>query len=117
MYIASYPPGSVGVTKAAKEIGLKPKLFGGTMVGLQYAAFLKNLGPMLNGMVNYDFWVPESTLDFPGIVEFLKKYQARAPKEKLDPLGHYLPPFAYSYVQILGPGHRSHEELRPKDRR
>ena len=102
VYIASYPPGSVGTTKAAKEIGLKPKLFGGTMVGLQYAAFLTNLGPMLNGIVNYDFWVPESTLDFPGIEEFLKKYQALAPKEKLDPLGHYLPPFAYAYVQILG---------------
>jgi branched-chain amino acid transport system substrate-binding protein len=78
VYVGSYPPGSVGITRAAHEVGLKPKLFGGGMVGLQYAAFLGKLGPMLNGIVNYDFWVPEPTLNFPGIDEFLKKYQARA---------------------------------------
>ena len=60
---------------AANELGLKTKLFGGGMVGLQFAAIQKNLGPLLNGIVNYDFWVPEPTLNFPGIQEFLTKYQ------------------------------------------
>ena len=33
----SYPPDSVGMVRAANEIGLKTKMFGGGLVGLQYA--------------------------------------------------------------------------------
>jgi branched-chain amino acid transport system substrate-binding protein len=102
VFVASYPPGSVGITRAAHEVGLRPKLFGGGMVGLQYAAILTRLGPLLNGIVNYDFWVPEPTLTFPGIEAFLKKYQQRAAPEGVDPLGHYLPPWAYAYLEVLG---------------
>ncbi len=102
VFVASYPPDSVGMVRAAHEVGLKPKLFGGGMVGLQFATFLTNLGPKLNGIVNYDFWVPEPTLNFPGINEFLKKYQAQAEKAGVDPLGHYLPPWAYANLQVLG---------------
>jgi len=100
--VYSYPPDSSGMVLAAHEVGLTPKIFGGGMVGLQFAAFLTKLGPKLNGIVNYDFWVPEPTLKFLGIDEFLKKYQARAEKEGVDPLGYYLPPWAYAYLQILG---------------
>ena len=46
--------------------------------------------------------VGEPTLDFPGIQAFLAKYQERAAGEGVDPLGHYLPPFAYAYMQVLG---------------
>jgi len=102
VYIGSYPPDSTGMVKAANELGLKTKLFGGGMVGLQFAAIQKNLGPMLNGIVNYDFWVPAPTLNFPGIEAFLKKYQEKAAGAGVDPLGHYLPPFAYAYLQVLG---------------
>jgi len=102
VYIGSYPHGSVGLVKAANELGLKAKMFGGGMVGLQFAAIQKNLGPMLNNIVNYDFWVPEPTLNFEGVEAFLKKYQAAAKGKKVDPLGHYLPPYAYAYLQILG---------------
>lgn len=102
VYVGSYPPDSVGMVKAANEVGLKPKLFGGGMVGLQFASIQKNLGPLLNGIVNYDFWVPESTLDFPGVKEFLAKYQEAAKGKGVDPYGHYLPPFAYAYLQVLG---------------
>jgi branched-chain amino acid transport system substrate-binding protein len=102
VYVASYPPDSVGMVKAANELGLKTKLFGGGMVGLQFAAIQKNLGPMLNGIVNYDFWVPAPTLNFPGIDAFLTKYQAKAGPAGVDPLGHYLPPWAYAYMQVLG---------------
>jgi branched-chain amino acid transport system substrate-binding protein len=101
VYIASYPPQSVGMVKALHEVGLKAKMLGGCMVGLQFAAIQKNLGPLMNGIVNYDFWVPEPTLNFPGIEEFLKKYQVAAAKDKgVDPLGHYLPPYAYAYLQV-----------------
>ena len=34
--------------------------------------------------------------------EFLTKYQAKAPSEGVDPLGWYLPPFAYANLQVLG---------------
>lgn len=102
VYVASYPPDSVGMVKAAHEVGLKTKMFGGGMVGLQFAAIQKNLGPLLDNIVNYDFWVPAPTLNFPGINEFLKKYQQDAKGKGVDPLGHYLPPFAYAYMQVLG---------------
>jgi branched-chain amino acid transport system substrate-binding protein len=41
-------------------------------------------------------------MQFPGIMDFLKKYQAKAPDEGVDPLGWYLPPFAYANLQVLG---------------
>ena len=102
VFVASYPPDSVGMVKAANEVGLKAKMFGGGMVGLQFAAIQKNLGPLLNGIVNYDFWVPEPTLDFPGVKEFLAKYQEAAKGKGVDPYGHYLPPYAYAYLEVLG---------------
>jgi branched-chain amino acid transport system substrate-binding protein len=102
VYVASYPPDSVGMVRAAHEIGLQPKIFGGGMVGLQFTTFMTSLGPMLNGIVNYDFWAPEQTMMFPGIKEFFAEYQKRAKEAGVDPLGYYLPPYAYSAAQILG---------------
>jgi len=97
----SYPPDAVGMVRAANEIGLKAKIFGGGLVGLQYAAIKQQLGAQLNGIINFDFWEPAKTLNFPGVEEFLKKYQARAGSEGVDPLGYYLPPFAYANLQVL----------------
>ena len=102
VFVGSYPPDSVGMVKAANEVGLKAKVFGGGMVGLQFAGIQKNLGPLLNNIVNYDFWVPESTLNFPGVKEFLAKYREGAKGKGVDPYGHYLPPYAYAYLQVLG---------------
>jgi hypothetical protein len=39
---------------------------------------------------------------YPGVMDFVKKYQARAPAEGVALLGHFLPPFAYTELQILG---------------
>ena len=97
----SYPPDATGMVRAANEVGLKAKLFGGGLVGLQYSTIRQQLGSQLNGIVNYDFWQPAPTLQFPGIEEFLKKYQARAGAEGVDPLGYYLPPFAYANLQVM----------------
>jgi branched-chain amino acid transport system substrate-binding protein len=102
VYVASYPPDSAGMVRAINEIGLNVKLCCGGMVGLQSAALKTQLGPLLNGMVNYDFWLPAPTMQFPGIMELLKKYQAKAPAEGVDALGFYMPPFAYAYLQVLG---------------
>jgi branched-chain amino acid transport system substrate-binding protein len=92
------------MVRAAHEIGLQPKIFGGGMVGLQFTTVMTSLGPMLNGIVNYDFWAPEKTMMFPGIKEFFAEYQKRAKEAGVDPLGYYLPPYAYAAVQILGLG-------------
>src|SRR3974390_942647 len=72
------------------------------MVGLQYTSVKQQFGPKLNGVIDYDFWIPAPTMEFPGITEFLKKYQAKASGEGIDPLGWYLPPFAYANLQVLG---------------
>jgi branched-chain amino acid transport system substrate-binding protein len=102
VFSASYPPDAVGMVRAANEVGLKAKLFGGGLVGLQYASVKTQLGPELNGIVDYDFWEPAKTLVFPGVDNFLKKYQAKAKGAGVDPLGYYLPPFAYANLQALG---------------
>ena len=101
VFVASYPPGSTGMILAAHEIGLEPKMFGGGMVGLHFTSLLTKLGPKLNGIVDYGFWVPEPTMKFPGIDAFLQKYQPAAVKAGVDPLGFYLPPWAYANMQVL----------------
>jgi branched-chain amino acid transport system substrate-binding protein len=102
VFVASYPPGSVGMLRAATESGLKTRFFGGGMVGLQFTPVKLQFGPKLNGVVDYDWWIPAPTMQFPGIVDFLKEYQSKAAEAGVDPLGWYLPPFAYAYLQVLG---------------
>ncbi len=99
--VCSYPPDTVGVIRAAHEIGLKTKLFGGGMVGLQATAIKTQLGPLLNGIVDYDFWLPVGSFATPEAMAFLAKYQAKAPSAGVDLLGYYLPPFAYALMQVL----------------
>ncbi|MSP02602.1 MAG: branched-chain amino acid ABC transporter substrate-binding protein [Acetobacteraceae bacterium] len=99
--VCSYPPDTVGMVRAAHEVGLKTKIFGGGMVGLQSTAIKVQLGPLMNGIVDYDFWLPWSKLATPASLDFLKKYQAEAPAMGVDVLGYYLPPFAYAYMQVL----------------
>jgi branched-chain amino acid transport system substrate-binding protein len=101
-YAASYPPDSVGLVRAAREIGYTPKVFGGAMVGLQITNIQMQLGPMLNGVVSFAAWLPVKTMMFPGVMEMLKKYQAQAKGEGVDPLGYFLAPGAYAYIQLLG---------------
>jgi branched-chain amino acid transport system substrate-binding protein len=101
VFVASYPLDSVGIVRAASEVGLTAKLFGGGMVGLQTTSVKQQLGPLLNGIVNYDFWIPAKTMQFPGVLDFLKKYQDKAANSGVDPLGYYLAPWAYTYMQVL----------------
>src|SRR5579883_2775364 len=46
--ICSYPLDTVGLVKAIHEVGYKPKMIGGAMVGLQATVFKTQLGPLLN---------------------------------------------------------------------
>ena len=98
--ICSYPLSSVGMLLSARELGLKPKMMGGGMVGLQATAIKSKLKSKLNGIVNYDNWVPSAKMMAPA-AEFFKKYQARAPGQGIDPLGYYLGGWGYAYLQVL----------------
>jgi len=101
VYVASYPPDTVGIIRAAGEMGLKAAMFGGGMVGTQYAPIKTQLGSLLNGIVSFELYVPEPTMKFPGIEDFLRRYQEEAVKEKLDALGFYIPPYIYAEMQVL----------------
>jgi len=100
--VCSYPLDTVGMVKAVHEVGFKPKMWGGAMVGLQATAFKTQLGPLLNGIVNFETWLPVKSMEFPGAMELLKKYQDRAPAAGTDPLGYYMPVWAYADLQVLG---------------
>jgi branched-chain amino acid transport system substrate-binding protein len=50
---------------SASELGFKPKMFGGGMVGLQATAIKNKLKSKLNGIVNYETWVPSPKLMAP----------------------------------------------------
>ena len=101
VFVASYPPDSVGIIRAASEVGLKTKLFGGGMVGLQATAIKLQLGPLLNGIVDYDFWLPTPAFATPEALDMLKRYQVKSADAGVDLLGYYLPPFAYAMMQVL----------------
>src|SRR5262245_57850263 len=97
----SYPPDSVGLIRAISEVGFKAPIVGGAMVGVQATAIKRQLGSLLNGITNYETWVPSKTMEFPGVNEFLAKYQARAGAEGVDPLGYYLGTWGYAYTQLI----------------
>jgi branched-chain amino acid transport system substrate-binding protein len=99
--VCSYPPDSVGMVRAVNELGFKPKAIGGAMVGLQSAAIKAQLGPLLNGFINYEFWLPVPKMQFPGVADLISRYQARAASEGVDPLGYYMPPWTYAQLQVL----------------
>jgi branched-chain amino acid transport system substrate-binding protein len=99
--VCSYPPDSVGIVRAVNELRFKPKAIGGAMVGLQSTAIKAQLGPLLNGFINYDFWLPVAKMQFPGVADFISRYQVRAKSEGVDPLGYYMPPGAYAQLQVL----------------
>jgi branched-chain amino acid transport system substrate-binding protein len=101
VFVMSYPNDSVAIVRAVNEIGVgeSVKLFGGGMVGLQFTPIMESLGSSLNGIVNYNSWVPG--INYPGIDEFLARYAKRAAEAKVDPLGFYLPPFNYAIGQML----------------
>ena len=101
VFVGSYPTDTAGMVRAVGEVGLKTTLFGGGMVGLQSTSIKTQLGPLLNGIMDYDFWQPVGAYATPEALGFLEKYQARAVAAGVDPLGYYLPPFSYAEMQVL----------------
>jgi branched-chain amino acid transport system substrate-binding protein len=103
VYVASYPPDSAGILRAVNEIGIgdNVKIFGGAMVGLQFASVMENMGSLLNGVVNYNSWLPEPSMYYDGTKAFFETYSKRAVEAKVDPLGYYLAPFGYASGQLI----------------
>jgi branched-chain amino acid transport system substrate-binding protein len=103
VYVASYPPDSAGILRAVNEIGIgdNVKIFGGGMVGLQFGTVMENMGSLLNGVVNYNSWLPEQSMYYDGTKEFFETYSKRAAEAKVDPLGYYLAPFGYASGQLV----------------
>jgi branched-chain amino acid transport system substrate-binding protein len=60
------------------------------------------LGEQLNGFVNFNIWLPAPKMQYPGVMDFLKRYQERAKVAGVDPIGYYMAPWAYADLQILG---------------
>ena len=62
---------------------------------------MSNLGSLLNGVVNYNTWLPEPSMYFDGTKAFFDTYTKRAVEAKVDPLGYYLAPFGYAMGQMI----------------
>ena len=100
-FVASYPADSAAIVRSVREIGVGEtvKVFGGGMVGLQYTPIMESLGAALNGILNYNTYVPG--VKYEGIDDFFQRYSRRAAEAKVDPLGYYLTPFNYAIGQLL----------------
>jgi branched-chain amino acid transport system substrate-binding protein len=98
-----YPNETVAMIRSLDEIGVSDsiKLFGGGLVGTQSGPILEQLGQALNGIVSYHTYVPEKTMDFPGIRKFMDVYQSKAKEAKVDELGYYMAPFNYAMGQVI----------------
>src|SRR5262249_28665145 len=101
VFVAAYPPDSVGIVRAANEIGLTPKLFGGTFIGLLVTPIKMQLGPLMNGIVNNERFVPSLSVSFPGAVALRAKPREAAKTQGIGPLGWAFPPLAYAAGQVL----------------
>jgi branched-chain amino acid transport system substrate-binding protein len=98
---ATLPVDTAGIIQAAKEIQFKPKMIGGAMLGLLVTPIKQKLGPMINGYISNEFYIPAPSLQFEGTAAFLAEYQKRAPALGIDPLGYTYPPYAFATGQIL----------------
>src|SRR6478752_5263016 len=80
VFVAAYPPDTVGIVSAAHEVRLAPKMFGGTLIGLLVTPIKMRLGPLMDGIVTMESFVP--SFDFPGLKDVLAKYRVKAAGEK-----------------------------------
>jgi branched-chain amino acid transport system substrate-binding protein len=101
LFLCSYLADSIGLVRTIHAHRFRPKMVGGAMIGPQNTAVKTTLGPLLNGFVNYEYWVPVPEKMFPSVQEMLNTYQARANDAGVDLLGHYMAPLAYAQMQVV----------------
>jgi branched-chain amino acid transport system substrate-binding protein len=101
IFFCSYINDSIGLVKAMNAAGLSPKLVGGAMIGPQNGVVKTALGGLLNGLVNYEYWLPIPSLMNARVNSLMATYQGRAVGAGADPLGYYVAPLAYAQLQVL----------------
>ncbi|OOQ58896.1 amino acid ABC transporter substrate-binding protein [Mucilaginibacter pedocola] len=101
LFLCSYLDDSKDLVRAIHDSSYRPKMVGGAMIGPQSAMVKTELGPLLNGFVNYECWMPVPKMDFPGVADVLRRYQQEAAARKVDELGFYVVPLAYAQLQVL----------------
>ena len=116
VFAATLPIDTAGIIRAANEIQFKPKIIGGAMLGLLVTGIKQQLGPMINGYISNEFYIPAPSLQFAGTKEMMAEYQKRATDLGLDPLGYTYPPYAYAAGQILRQG-RHRDQVAERRRR
>ena len=87
--------------RAVDRQGFKPRMIGGAMPSLRSADIKAELGPLLNGWINFDYWLPAPRMQFPGAASMLSRYQSRARDEGAEPTGHQLALWSYARMQVL----------------
>lgn len=65
------------------------------MIGPQNGAIKVQLGPLLNGIVNYEYWLPVPKMMYAGVAAMISKYQSLARYAGASPPGYYVAPQAY----------------------
>ena len=101
LFLCSYLNDSVGLIRAIAESDLDPMLVGGAMIGPQSSAVQTQLGSLINGIVNYEYWLPTDAMNFPGVRDLISTYQEQARDTSADALGYYVAPFAYAQLQVV----------------
>jgi branched-chain amino acid transport system substrate-binding protein len=101
LFLCSYLNDSAGLLRAINEVGLEPKMVGGAMIGPQNGSIKAQVGPLLNGLVNYEYWLPVPKMMYPGVADMIANYQSLAQDAGADPLGYYVVPQAYAQTQIV----------------
>jgi len=90
-----------GFVRAVDRENFKPRMIGGALQTLQSAELKAELGPLLNGFINFEYWLPAPKLQFAGAREMLTRYQGRARDEGAEPLGHQFALWSYARMQVL----------------
>lgn len=101
LFFCSYLNDSAALLRALDEVQLEPRMVGGAMIGPQNGAIKAQLGPLLNGIVNYEYWMPVPKLMYPGVAPMIAEYQALVGDSGADPLGYYVAPQAYAQLQVV----------------
>lgn len=101
LFLCSYLTDSVELVRTIHAHRFRPKMVGGAMIGPQNTLIRTALGPLLNGLVNYEYWAPVPKMIFPGVRRMIDAYQERAGDAGVDPLGHYMAPLAYAQMQVV----------------
>ncbi|WP_343315454.1 amino acid ABC transporter substrate-binding protein [Brucella sp. BE17] len=101
LFLCTYLQDSIDLIRAIGTHPFRPKMVGASMIGPQNGDVKADLGPLLNGILNYEYWVPAPALAFKGVSELLEEYRQRTAGTDIDPLGHYMAPLAYAQLQVV----------------